>query len=324
MDAAARHALARLRAADGEALGELARLVVEEAAATPLDTIAHPRWIAGQVATALEAVARHETMRDAVARRLEETLAAWRTEARSLGHWLPAEAEEPLREALARPWVPSEDLLSRLLDQRVLRDLMREVLDGTLRRFRRRLVALDQGILGGLGGRAAKRGRGLFGGMAESVVGAMKGEFEQRVDALIQEFLSGATREAMAAVARHMADPGHAEAYGELRVSVLDVLQETEVRELARELEKLDPLEYVDIALAAIRAQLDDEGFVDRTEARVRDLLAEVGDGTLGAWLEEVGLRDVWTSSTADLLSQQLERVVRTDGFETWWMRLFK
>ena len=55
-DPAAR-ALARLQDPDGDALRGLARLVVDQTTATPIAEIASPRWIASQLATALEAEA---------------------------------------------------------------------------------------------------------------------------------------------------------------------------------------------------------------------------------------------------------------------------
>jgi len=327
MDAVAARALQRLRDPGDTHLDALARMVVDEATATPIADIAHPRWMAGQLATALEAAARRDNVRDLIGERFERQLAAWKEEDRTLGSWLPPEVDEPLRAALSKPWVPSEEMVFRLIDHDVLWSLMREVLEGTLQRFRKRLRALDQGIFGGIGHRAARRGRGLLGGVAETmagqVVGAVKNEVENRMDVLVAEFLSSATREGLRVVARHVSDPQHAPAYGELRVSMLDTLQDTEVKELAGELEKLGAMDYVDILLRAIRAELDDPGFVDRTEQRVRTLLDEVGDGTLGAWLDEVGLRDVWTDSTAELVSQRLHAVVRTDAFEHWWAALF-
>jgi hypothetical protein len=154
-------------------------------------------------------------------------------------------------------------------------------------------------------------------------VSAVRDEVEGRMDDLVQDFLAGATREGLRVVARHVADPNHAEAYARLRLSLLDGLKETEVATLAGELEKLDAGAYVDIGVRAIRDELDRPGFVDRAEERIATLLEEVGDGTLGAWLDEVGLRAAWTDSTADLLARRLSAVVRTEGFATWFEALF-
>ncbi len=326
MEAAAR-ALHRLRAADGAALTDLARLMVERSTETPIAEIADPAWLAGQLATGLEALVRGEGNRERLGRALDERVAAWKAAEGKVGaHW-PAELEGPLREALARPWAPSEPVVMRLLDQEVFAEVMQEVLDGTLRRFRQRLTRLDQGLLGGLGGRAARKGRGLFGSMAETmaggVVGAVRDEVESRMDEILHEFLVGATREALKVVARHVANPAHAEAYGRTRIGLLDTLKDTEIAELAAEIEKLEPAAYLDIGLAAIRAELDADDFVGRAAARIEALLAEVGDGTLGAWLDEVGLRAVWTESTTTLIAARLADTAETPAFEAWWMGLF-
>jgi len=327
MDPAVARALARLRAKEGAAVADLARLVVDEAAATPIRDIAEPRWLASQLATGLEAIARGDRPRDRLVARIDEQVATWREDHRLLGGDWPPEVEAPLREALGKPWVPDERLVFRMLDRDVFRDVMREVLDGTLRRFRERLTRLDQGLLRGLGGRAARRSRGLFGNMADTmtggVVSAVRDEVEGRMDDLVQDFLAGATREGLKVVARHVADPQHAEAYARLRLSLLDGLKETEVSTLVAELEKLDVGAYVDIGVRAVREELDREGFVDRAEERIAALLEEVGDGTLGAWLDEVGLRGSWTDSTTDLLARRLVAVVRTEGFAAWFEGLF-
>ena len=51
-------------------------------------------------------------------------------------------------------------------------------------------------------------------------------------------------------------------------------------------------------------------------------VLDETGDGTLAAWLEEVGLLEVWTDTTTDFIAQRLQAVVATPGFEAWWTDL--
>ena len=93
--------------------------------------------------------------------------------------------------------------------------------------------------------------------------------------------------------------------------------------QLSAEADKLKPEELVDIVVSTLRSVLDDENFVNRTEERVRQVLDEAGDGTLRAWLDEVGLTEVWTESTTELIADRLQAVVHTSEFETWWTQLF-
>lgn len=328
MDAADR-ALDRLRDPSGDALRALARIVVDEAMATPIRDIARPRWIAGQIATALEAATHGDHVRRFVDKRLEEGRERWRHEARTPRSLVPKEAEAPLRTLLGRPWTPDQQLTFRMLDQPAMRNLVREVLEETLIRFQRRLRALDKGV-GGLGSKVVKRGRGLLGnvagnlgGLAENVVGAVAEELEHAIQDRVREFVASATGEAIRSIARHLADPQYAGAFGELRIAVLDVILDTPISKLAEEADKLRPEELVDVVLGAVRSAVAAEDFVDVTEQRVAKLLEQAGDGTLGAWLDEVGLRDVWNDTTVELLTERLKAVVGTTSFELWWRGLF-
>ncbi|MEZ4322713.1 MAG: hypothetical protein R3F61_34920 [Myxococcota bacterium] len=322
-------ALARLRDPEGRALAALARLVVDEATATPLKAIASPRWIASQLATALEALTRGDLTREFVQRRVDAGRERVEADERPLRSVWPAEVDGPLREMLSHQWTPDEDMTFRMLDQPAMRALVAEILTTMLTRFRKRMKGLDSGLLKGLGGRAAKRSRSLFGGvagnlqgLAENVVGAVKDEVEHGLDELVKEFVEGATRDAVRAIAGYIAASEHQGAFADLRLGVLDVLLDTPIHDLVSELDKARPMELVDVVLGGIRAAIAEEGFVDRAEARIAQVLDEAGDGTLGAWLDEVQLRDVWAETTTELVTQRLAAVVQTPAFEAWWAEL--
>lgn len=329
-DDAPQRALSRLRDPEGEALAALARLVVDEATATPLREIAAPRWIAGQIATALEAGTRGDHVRHWVERRIEAERERWQAEDRPLRAFVPEEAQEPLRKLLGRPYSPDEDLVHRIVDQAAIRRLVRIVLRDTVTGFRRRVTSVDDGLLGGMAGRAARRGRGLLGnvgknlgGMAENIVGAVKEEVDTAFEGRVREFLDGATGEAVRTIAVYAADPSHADSLGELRLAILDVVLDTPLKDLIGEAEKLGPEDAVDVVVAALRSAVAEDDFVERTEERVARVLDEAGDGTLGAWLDEVKLREVWSETTTELVTQRLQAVVETDAFVTWWTALF-
>ena len=327
-------ALARLRDPEGRALTELARLMVLETTATPIRAIATPRWIASQIAAALEAATAGDAARVWVDRRIAEQRDAWRTDTRTPRRFVPPEVDAPLRKLLARPYAPAEKIVVRIIDHPAMQAVIREVLEDTLVRFHRRIRQLDAGLggVGGLGLRAAKRaGRGLFGnlgqnlaGLGENLVGGLAEELEHALHERITEFTTGATGEAVRTVARNIADPRRAASWAELRLAALDALLDSPMHELAAELDGLGPEQAVDIVVAAIRSQVDDPQFVSVTEDRVRAVLDATGDGTLGAWLDEVGLRDVWTTTTTELVAGRLQAVVQGDAFGAWWADLFR
>ncbi len=319
----AERALARLRDADSGALDQLAIVLVDEAASTPISQLARPEWLASQIAAGLEAITRTTRFREAIEKRFGDALRHWSQLDGDLAEYVPDDMLAPLRGALEHPYVPSEGLVFRLLDQQVFRSLMSEVLEGTLKRFRKRVAGVDDQVFGGLGRRVARRGRGLLGGVAENLVGAVAEEVEHQFEKRVSDFLGQATGEALRVVARHAADPDHSGAYAEVRVGILDTLLDTSIAELGEEVDGFGPMAYVDVVLEALRAEVGRDDFVDVTTRRIETLLAEVGDGSFGAWLDEVGLREVWVRSTTELLTQHLHAVVQGDAFEAWWGGLF-
>jgi hypothetical protein len=323
-------ALARLRDPDGAALRALARMVVEEATETPVRALARPDWIAGQIETALEAVSRGDGPRDKLVAQIVRVRRQAIDDHRPLRTWFPSEVDAPLRQMLSRPWSPDRALVSRIIDQEAVRTLVRDVLRDALIRFSKRLRS-DR--LSRLGSKAAERSRGLLGrmagnslpnlgGLAENLVGTVAEEVEHQLEARVDEFVRGATGEAIEAIAAHLASPKHARAYADLRVEVLDVLLASTASTVAKEAEKLAPEELVDVVLAAVRSEVRAPDFRARTEERVAAALESAGEQSLGALLDELGLREVWTETTCTLVTARLSAVVVTDAFAAWWSEL--
>lgn len=325
MSDATQRALARLQADDGAALQELARMVVDEATETPLASIASPRWVASQIEAVLEAAVRGDQVRAWVDRRIAAERERWGDDQRPVRTFVAPEAEAPLRDLLGRAYAPDEALVYRIIDQAALRGLVKAVLTDSMARWRKKVGDVDKGVLGGLGKRAATKGRGLFGNlgsMAENLVESVKEEVEMTFDVKVPDVTHNANQEAMRAIARYIADPAHAEAFGEMRLQILDVLLDATVGELIAEADKLGPEEIVSVVVGAVRAALQSEGFTERTEARVAKVMEEAGDGTFGAWLDEVELRAVWADTTTELVTERLKAVVHTERFLAWWAAL--
>jgi hypothetical protein len=319
--------LARLRDPNGAALRSLATIAVADVTRTPIRDLASPRWVASQAKAVLEAATRTDVLRDWVSSRIHEERARWSTEQRALRVWMVPEVDRPLRDVLARPYAPNEALTLRVIDHPAMRALVREVLEDTLTRFNRKLKSLD---VGGLGARAAGRGKSLLSGLranigsiGDGLVGALSDEIEGVFQERLQEFLDKATGEALKTISRHLADSSHSRSFGDLRLAVLDVVLDTPIRELASELDKTRPEEVVDVIVAAVRSAIAAPDFVDGLERRMGAAMNEVGDGTLGAWLDEVGLGEVWAETTTELVATRLQAVVAGDAFEAWWRELF-
>jgi len=327
----AESALARLRDPSDPSLAALARQIADQIVAVPLADVAPARWIASQITAALEAATRDAAFGDWIVRAIAAERERWGADPRPLRDVIPPDVVPPLREVLGRPWSPSEDLAFRVLDQAAIRTLVRDVLVEMLHRFRQRVGKVDGGLLGGLGKKAVQGGRGLFGGLRENLggvadgfVGAVKEEMEFALDTKVRDFARQATSEVVRLIARDLAQPDRAAAFAESRIAILDVLLDTPRSELAAEADRLEPEDAVASIAAAARAVLTRPDFAPDLEARIATILAEAGTGTLGDWLAEVNLADVWTEATADLLSRHLGRVVATETFSAWWADLHR
>ncbi len=322
-------ALARLRDPQDPALDRLASQVADQVVSVPFSEIASARWIASQITAGLEAGSRGPAFRDWVIRQIEAERERWASDPQPLRDRVPKDVVDPLRDVLSRPWSPSEDLAFRVLDQAAIRTLVRDVLVEMLHRFRVRVGKVDGSLLGGLGKQAVERGRGLFGGLrenlggvAEGLMGAVKEEVEFALDGKVRDFARQATSDVVRLIAKDLAQPSRAAAFAETRVGILDVLLDTPRSELAAEADRLQPEQAVESVAAAIRAVLARPNFGEELERRVQVALDGAGDGTLGAWLREVGLDQAWTTTTAELLSRHLRRVVATEDFAAWWADL--
>jgi hypothetical protein len=328
----AARALARLRDPDGAALRALARLVVDGTTAAPLRDLAPASWIAGQLAAALEAATRGTDLRDAVEHRLDQGRQRWAHEPRPLRELIPAEVLPPLRRLVTKPWSPSPALAHRVVRQPAVRDLMADVLEDAISRFGRRLRATDDGLLGGLGRKAAQRGRAFGKGLlaaagvadvASDLAHAVTEEFEAALERRVREFVGDATARALDTVVTRLSDPAQQAANASFREAIFEELLGTPVRELVAEAEGLGPLDALDVVIQAVKVEIARENFVDRLTGKVQQVLDEAGDGTLGAWLDEVGLRGVWVDASTELVARRLGAVVHTEPFAAWWTDLF-
>jgi len=264
--------------------------------------------------------------------RLARGKPAWRDEERALRVVVPAEVVRRVKSRWGRPWTAPERLATRIVRQPAVKDLVGEVLEDAVRSFGRRMRSVDDGVLAGLGGRAAKRGRafgkGLLAaaGVADAASGlakTMSEEFEAALETRVKGFVGEATSLALSQIVGRMSSEDTAETFAEFRVALLDELLDTPINELVDEADGMGPLDAVDVIREAIRAQLDSDGFADRAESRIERALQEAGDGTLAAWLEEIELNDVWVETTTEFVGQRLRAAVQSTQFDDWWSALF-
>lgn len=318
-------ALVRLRDPADPSLAGLIALAVDEVLRVRLVEAVDASGLADRLTAAVAAAAADAGLRARLLSRLTQERVRWRAERNSARHWVLPPVEAPLRHVLAQPWSPSEKLALRVSDHPAVRAMLKDVLSGTLARFAGGLKALDGGVLGGLGGRVARRGAGLFGGLGDlagGLVGAVKDEFEAAVESRVKESVGQATEEAIKAIAAWAADPKQAAALAALRVSILDVALDTPLGDLLGELDEVPDEAIVDALLEGLR----DASKRGTLRADLIQILDEAvtawGDESLGALADELGLRAPLHEALVELGTKRARALVHSEAFATWWTQL--
>lgn len=332
MDSIAEKALKRLQEPDSLALSELSSLVVAHVSSKPLREIIPPAWTAQQFKLSIEALTNGDQAKNWLQKEWHAAIERGLNEERHAGTWAPKEATELVREVLARPLQPSEELVERFLDQAAVRNMIKLVLEDAIRRFAQRAKRIDDGVLGGIGGKVARRGRSLGKGllgrrasdMAENLVHSVADEVEQAFERRIGEFLEGATQRSMKTIAREMSDPKNAEAMVQFRHAIFDAALSAPVKDWAKELDGLEMDEIAEVLQRNLNKWVNKEHFETQMTRQLNSVLDEAGDGSLRAWLEPLDLAEPWTNATTSLVRDHLQTLVQTDAFVTWWARLFE
>lgn len=299
--------LARLRDPADPALERLAELVVRRALRAPVAELVEPAWLAGQIHTLLEGLA-GDSMRAWALERVVRERSNLDSVDSGLGDWIPAELQEPLRAMVREPWSPDEALVRELIEQEVVHDLVAEVLVDSLRRFGRK-ERDHQG--------RSRKSR-LLPIEPAQLVGGLTAELEAAIESRIQDFVRRTQPQTMALVARHLAAPRHARAYGALRGDLLDQVLSVPLRVWSRELDKLEAEAVVDMWIRGLRALLERPDLDERLERSIRWLLVQAGPTSLGQWLEQVDALEAWERTSTELVLAHLRRVVADEDFARW------
>lgn len=318
-------ALARLRAPEGQALRHLARLVVDQATATPMREVATPQELARQVHTALRVGTRGDAAKTLAKRVVDALRDRWAAEKSPLKDFVPNEALDPLRSVLRKEVTLDERFVLRIIDHDAVHQLLKALLTSGIGRMGARMKEADKQLFGGIGQRAARRGKGLFGnlgGLAENLVDAVREEIDHAVEGSVQDMAREAITDAMVLVARYVANPANGQLFGEFRVAVLNVILDTPVADLVKEIDKARPEEVVEVVIKALANAASHDDFVVRLESAITKVYDEAGDRSLSDILTELGLLDVWRDATTDLVVRRLEALVATAEFEGWFTEL--
>jgi len=314
--------LERLRQPDSPHVVALADLMVDHALTRTVQELASDHAIHDQVVEVVRILAASQALRDRSLQTLQDWLAAHRHDSRTLGELLPSEARSLLETLLEKPWTPSRNMVVDALSDQTMRDVVRELVAGELKVFASSLRNIDTGMLGGLGGKAASKGRSLFGGVAGGLMSSVKGELTKLIDRALGEQLSGATDATIERLADLVCDPKRAPAFAAFRVRALGIAMDHSIADAIKEFEKLNPKESAELVADSL------QGFVQSPDApdRIRDLvqaaIEELGDTTLGDWLKVADPEGESQAHLRGFAVREIQRLVSTEAFGEWWRSL--
>lgn len=319
MDEVTQRTLERLRAAGEGHLTRLVDLQVDRLLERSLESVLQPSRAARH---AVELLAAHtkDASHAALALRVEAQARREVAQLARLEAGVPPEAVRFARELATRGYAPEKSMVLAVIDREPMRKQLKELLTTTLEEFGRKLRAggdstASKGLsaLGALAG-AVKKSSSTLGALTNAV----SDEVERQLQKRTAEFVDTTMTTVLQRIADGISDPRRATEQAALRSALLDGLLELEGKRVSRELERFDAPAVVALGrkhLADFAARPDASAFL---EGRLRALLSEELPKTLGALLEEAGVRDVVRAQLREALEAELREAVATDSFAQW------
>ena len=224
-------------------------------------------------------------------------LAAMKKDDSRLGDYVPAEARLAIDELLERSDLVPERLVRNIFDQEAIEEAIRDTLYDGLKEFNEGVNPFfaDWGLP------AILKRMPIGGGTILKSMGAMRGEFDKRLDPEIRKFLLTFSRKAKVKLADFFITKGGDPKSIELRKNVVSFLYSQSLKELLAgvddEASRKSEIAAEHIALETLRRDVPRERLREGIEA----FLKEHGDGTFGEWLKAAGAAsepdlDAWAS----------------------------
>jgi hypothetical protein len=244
-------------------------------------------------------------------------LASLKKDDARLGDYVPATARLAIDDLLERHDLVPERLVRNIFDQEAIEEAIRDTLyDG--------LMEFNQGVnpfFADWGLPALLKRMPIGGGAILKSMGAMRGEFDKRLEPEIRKFLLGFSRKAKGKLADFFITKGGDPKSIELRKNVVSFLYSQSMKEL---------LAGVDES-ASKKAEIAAENIVletlrrDEPRARIREgvelFLKDQGDATFGDWLKAAGATappdlDAWASLLWPHVQRTMQSPVARAFFE--------
>lgn len=233
------------------AADRLAAVLVDGAFAQPLSSSASPALLAPLLREGLlfhlKSPATGETMR-AILSTVQRFF--FERGDKALRDLIQAETVALLRALLAQPYTPDRAILVAVLSREPFRRLNRELMMGTMLDYSRRLrttvegggMGKGLGVLGRFASEAVKKSTSALGSLAPGVTSAVGDELERQMQRRAAEFADSAVDDMVQRVATTLTDTTRVAEQLELKQALFDTVLSLRGAQVARELERLQPM----------------------------------------------------------------------------------
>lgn len=202
-----------------------------------------------------------------------------------LGDYVPAAARLAIDELLEKPDLVPERLVRKIFEQEAIEEAIRDTLFDGLKEFNEGVNPFfaDWGLP------ALLKRMPIGGGAILKSMGAMRGEFDKRLEPEIRKFLLGFSRKAKGKLADFFITQGDDPKFIELRKNVVSFLYSQSMKELLAGIDDASS-KRAETAVEHITLEtLKRDHPRERLRAGLEELIRDAGDATFGQWLTTVG-----------------------------------
>jgi hypothetical protein len=212
-------------------------------------------------------------------------LASMKNDESRLGDYVPAKARLAIDDLLERPDLVPERLVRKIFDQEAIEEAIRDTLYDGLKEFNEGVNPFfaDWGLP------ALLKRMPIGGGTILKSMGAMRSEFDKRLDPEIRKFLLGFSRKAKVKLADFFVTKGGDPTIVELRKNVVSFLYAQSIKDLLHGVDE-SASKKAEIAVEHVVLEtLERDHPRERLREGLEAFLGDQGDATFGEWLAKVG-----------------------------------
>jgi hypothetical protein len=255
----------------------------------PLREVLDPKTLVPAGASVLS----NEAVRGLLAPILREVnrrvVTALRSEDTLLGDYVSKEARDAIDALIARPDLVPEELIRKIFDADVTEEIMRDVMYDALLEFNESVNPFfaEWGLPA-----LIKRFMPIGSGAVLKSMSALRTEFDKRLEPEMRKFLLGFSRQSKKKLADFIVSSAGDPKMVALRQSIVAFFYAETLAQITQNVDDDARMEADEAVLAIVLEVLRKDRPRERLLAELEKLLAEHGDGTVGAWLTRIGVTE--------------------------------